>query len=81
MKVYSPEENYRLRKIQMAAKIYKQTLNVEKVEFDPKISKTFKESYPQYTLPLLETESGKFVTGTNAILMHIAGESSFSNKV
>lgn len=42
MKVYSPEENYRLKKIQMAAKIYKQVLSVEKVEFDPKISKTFK---------------------------------------
>lgn len=80
MKVYSPEENYRLKKIQMAAKIYKQALSVEKVEFDPKISKTFKEAYPQYTLPLLETDSGKFITGTNAILMHLAGESNLSNK-
>lgn len=36
MKVYSPEENYKLSKIIMAAKIYKRHVDVEKVTSIPK---------------------------------------------
>ena len=53
MKVYSPEDNYKLKKIVLAAKIYRRGLTLDKVEFEPKVSKSFKEAYPQYTLPLL----------------------------
>jgi hypothetical protein len=31
MKIYSPEDNYKLKKIQLAAKIYKKDINIEKV--------------------------------------------------
>ena len=73
MKVYSPEENYKLKKIAQAAKIYRKAYELEKVEFEPKVSKSFKEAYPQYTLPVLETDNGKFITGTNSILLYLAG--------
>ena len=53
MKVFSPEPNYRLKKILMAAKIYGRDIIVEKVDYEPKVSKGFKEIYPQYSLPLL----------------------------
>lgn len=81
MKVYSPDQNYRLSKIVLAAKIYKKQVGVESVGFEPKVSKTFKEAYPQYTLPLLETESGRFITGTNSILLYLAGEENLKNAV
>lgn len=81
MKLYCPQQNYKQNKIQLASKIYKKTVNVEKVQFDPKVSKPFKDSYPQYTLPLLQTEEGKFISGVNSILMYIAGETEFKNRI
>ena len=45
------------------------------MDFDAKVSKAFREAYPHYSLPALETPSGKFVTGTNSILVYLAGGS------
>lgn len=81
MKVYSPEDNYKLKKIVLAAKIYRRGLTLDKVDFEPKVSKSFKEAYPQYTLPLLETENGQFITGTNSILLYLAGQDNLKNAV
>lgn len=72
MKVYSPEDNYKLSKVLTAAKIYGQEVVHEKVGYDAKISKGFKEAYPHQSLPVLETPTGKFITGTNAILLYLS---------
>ncbi|MCP5470428.1 MAG: hypothetical protein H7A36_08005 [Chlamydiales bacterium] len=72
MKVYSPEHNYKLDKITMAAKLFNKTLTHEKVDFDAKVSKGFKEAYPHFSLPVLETPNGKFLTGTNSILLYLS---------
>ena len=63
----------------MAAKIYARDLMHENVDFDAKVSKAFKEVYPHYSLPVLELPSGKFITGTNSILIYLAGGAQVSH--
>lgn len=72
MKVYSPADNYKLSKVLLAANIFAKEVVHENVDYDPKVSKPFKETYPQYSLPVLQINPGKFITGTNAILLYLS---------
>lgn len=45
------------------------------------MSKAFRENYPQYSLPLLETKDSKFISGTNAILLYLAGEENLTDRI
>lgn len=73
MKVYSPEEDYKLNKILMAARIYKREITYQQTDLQAKISKSFIEHYPQYCMPALETENGQFIFGVHTIMRYLAG--------
>ena len=53
MKVYSPEDNYKLSKVLLAAKVYGKEVDHHKVAYDVKVSKGFKEACPHFSLPTL----------------------------
>ena len=79
MKVYSPTDNHKLDKILFTAKLYGQNVLHEPTDFNAKIPKTFKDAYPAFSMPALEVEEGKYIFGTNTILLHLSNAAQYES--
>lgn len=78
MKLYSPSNNYKLDKILYAGKIYREEIKHEVVDFDVKVPKSFKDAYPNFSIPALECPNEEYLFGVNTILLYLARNEQFT---